>query len=363
MNRRVALVALGLVLALRPAWGQAPAPTGGIGAHGAELVQLLDRPRVAPEPQSQGESRTADGLTAATLRFRSEAHPDGTFEQVPVLIVRPADRTPTRRPAVIALHGTGGTKEGMRPWLDDLAKRGFVAVALDGRYHGERNSGKPGTEAYNAAIVRAWQAKPGEPQAHPLYLDTVWDVWRTVDYLQSRPDVDPDRIGLMGISKGGIETWLAAAGDPRIKVVVPAIAVQSFRWSLDHDKWHARANTVKQAHEAVAKERNEPEVTRDTCLALWSKVLPGILDRFDPPSLLPEYAGRPLLILNGELDPNCPITGAEVAFEATRQAYHAAGADDRLKILVAPGVGHKLTPAQHDAALAWFTTWLKPTAP
>ena len=60
-----------------------------------------------------------------------------------------------RRPAVIVLHGTGGTKEGARSWLEELAAKGFIAVAIDGRYHGERSRGGTGTVAYNAAIVRA----------------------------------------------------------------------------------------------------------------------------------------------------------------------------------------------------------------
>ena len=43
---------------------------------------------------------------------------------------------------------------------------------------------------------------------------------------------------------GGIETWLAGAVDDRIKVAVPAIAVQSFRWSLENDRWQGRARTI-----------------------------------------------------------------------------------------------------------------------
>jgi hypothetical protein len=47
---------------------------------------------------------------------------------------------------------------------------------------------------------------------------------------------------MIGISMGGIQTWLAASVDERVKVLVPAIAVQSFRWSLENDKWQgARA--------------------------------------------------------------------------------------------------------------------------
>ena len=60
---------------------------------------------------------------------------------------------------------------------------------------------------------------------------------RLVDYLKTLKDVDAKRIGLIGISKGGIETYLAAAVDQRIAVAVPVIGVQSFRWALENDQW------------------------------------------------------------------------------------------------------------------------------
>src|SRR5439155_1323006 len=150
---------------------------------------------------------------------------DGTAERVPALLVKPATAT-GRLPAVIVLHGTGGTKDRMQDWLTDLAKRGIIGVAIDARYHGDRAGGAKGKEAYEQAILRAWRAKPGVPQEHPFYYDTVWDLWRTVDVLRDRPDVDPVRIGMLGVSMGGIETWLAAAADERVAVAVPAIAVQ-----------------------------------------------------------------------------------------------------------------------------------------
>jgi fermentation-respiration switch protein FrsA (DUF1100 family) len=55
------------------------------------------------------------------------------------------------------------------------------------------------------------------------------------------------------------------------------------------------------------------------------------------------FAPRPLLIVNGEKDPNNPLEGARLAFASARVAYHAAGADNKLVIDVAPGVGHQVT--------------------
>ncbi|MFO0951974.1 MAG: alpha/beta hydrolase, partial [Isosphaeraceae bacterium] len=143
-------------------------------------------------------------------------------------------------------------------------------------------------------------------------------------------------------------------------VAVPAIGVQSFRWSLEHGAWQGRANTIKAAHEQAARDLGHANVDAEVCRALWSKVIPGILDEFDCPSMLRLFAGRPLLILNGEKDQNCPIDGAKIAFASAERAFRDAGAGDRLRIDVAEGVGHAVTPEQRKLALEWFRRWLRP---
>jgi hypothetical protein len=142
---------------------------------------------------------------------------------------------------------------------------------------------------------------------------------------------------------------------------VPAIAVQSFKWSLENDRWQGRARTIWPAHEAAAKDLGEKDVNQKVARALWSKILPGILDRFDGPSLLPLIAPRPLLVTSGELDPNCPLGGAKLAFDTATRAYQAAGASDKLKISVAPGVAHKVTDAQKVEIVDWLVKWLAPS--
>ncbi|MFO0959836.1 MAG: dienelactone hydrolase family protein [Isosphaeraceae bacterium] len=351
------------------ACGSAPAQDLVSSAPATEVrdgfLKLIDRPRIPldsrAEPLREGETEKEAPRVLERLSFAAEKRADGSLERVPALVLRPeADPSKPRRPAVIVLHGTGGNKEGSLPWLRDLARCGILGLAIDGRYHGERAGGLPGTEAYNEAIVRAFRTAAGQPQEHPFYFDTAWDVMRAVDYLRGRPDIDPDRIGLIGFSKGGIEAWLAGAADERILVTVPAISVQSFRWSLDHGQWQARANTIKVASEAVAKDLGKSTVDAETCRALWDKVIPHILDAYDCPSMLRLFAGRPLLILNGEEDPNCPIGGAEVAFRSARKAYEEQGASDRLRIHVAPKVAHQVTSEQAKEARDWFVRWLKP---
>jgi dienelactone hydrolase len=344
----------------------APLETGTPAEVKRAFLALLDRPRVALDVKREAPDLASDGLVTEHWSFASEKLVDGSMERVPVLVIRPKAGA-GKRPAVIALHGTGGHKDGMRSWLIELAKLGIIGVAIDGRYHGDRTvaataRGAKRTQSglYVDAITRAWRTKAGQPQEHPLYYDTCWDVWRTVDYLVSRDDVDPKRIGVLGISKGGIETWLAGAVDDRIAVAIPAISVQSFRWSLENEQWHGRARTVAGAHDAASHDLGELKVNARVCRELWNKVMPGILGPFDCPSMIRLFAGRPLLILNGETDPNCPIAGANVAFAAAQAAYKEANASDRLRIMVARGVGHAITKEQHDAAIAWFVRWLEP---
>jgi dienelactone hydrolase len=323
----------------------------------AAFRKLLDRPAVPLDAQVEVTS-SANGLTRELLTFAVEKKPDGKEERVPLLLVRP-DKETGKLPAVIVLHGTGGNKEGQLGFLNELAKRGIIGVAIDARYHGARAGGKKGAAAYNEAIARAWRARKGEAQEHPFYYDTAYDLWKTVDYLKTRTDVDGDNLGMIGFSMGGIETWLAASVDERVKVIVPAIGVQSFRWSLDNDRWQARANTIKAAHEAAAKDLGEDKVNQKVCRELWNKVIPGMLDQFDCPSMLRLCAGRPLLILGGEDDPNCPLEGAKIAVAEAEKAYKEAKATDKLKVLIAPGVKHAVTPEQRQAALDWFEKWLK----
>lgn len=363
MKNLAVLILAGLVLvAAHPmALSTSPAIKTPPSVIRANFLALINRPHIPFDAQHHETKPPYRNLITERLSIAVERRANGTVERIPMLVVK-AEKTTGRLPVVLVCHGTGGRKEGMWTWLEQLAHRGFLAVAIDGRFHGERNNDQPNTTAYNEAIYKAFHARP-EFQTHPFYYDTCFDLMRTIDYLITRDDADPERIGMIGTSKGGIETYLTAAADQRVRVVVPAIAMQSFRWGLDHDRWQARANTAKLAHEMVAADLHQSGVTSETCRIMWAKIIPGIRDDYDGPSMVRLLAGRPTLILNGELDPNCPIRGAEQAFEAARAAFHEADADDRLKIMIAPGVGHTITSEQHMAALEWCVTWLKPTTP
>jgi dienelactone hydrolase len=316
----------------------------------AAFLKLIDAPRVELAPEVH-QMASAPGFVQEHFSFSVEAGQRATG-----LLLKP-QRSTGRLPVVIQLHGTGGSKEQMLPRLTQLAGRGFVAVSIDGRYHGERTgSARPPLDsAYGSAILHAY--KTGSE--HPFFYDSVLDVMRLIDYLETRPDVDASRIGLGGTSKGGIETYLAAAVDPRIAVSVPERGVQSFKWALDHAAWDSRAWTFREALEAAARE-SKAAVNAAFLRQFYDRVAPGIYGEFDAPSMLPLAAPRPMLVINGDSDPRTPMAGVRQSAAAAERAYTAAGARDKFVLQVMADTGHENTPEIEKAMVEWFVRWLKP---
>jgi dienelactone hydrolase len=315
------------------------------------FLQVIDRPRVALKPEL-AELPPVEGLKKYHLWFYSDA-----TERVPGYLLLPdAERFKGRRPVVIALHGTGGNKDSVADLVLRAAKAGFIGIAIDGRFHGERTKAGTGATEYYEAITRAFKTGSG----HPLYYDTAWDVMRLVDYLGTRKDVDATRIGLTGISKGGIETYFTTAADSRIAAAVPYIGVQSFKWALDNGQWRARIATIQSGFDAAAASAGKSPGSVDFVRQFYARVVPGIDGRFDGPAMLAAIAPRPLLVVNGDSDANTPIAGVRLSVAAARPFYEAAGASDKLQLIVQENTSHRVNPENFDLGLAWFIKWLEP---
>jgi dienelactone hydrolase len=319
----------------------------------AEFRALLKRPAVDPKPSFQTV------ITDSVLMEKGFIYSEAT-EKVPVLIYKPVSPALRTYPVVICLHGTGGSKDDatIRDLLYRLSKNGIMGVAIDARYHGERvKGGAHGAQEYVEAIIRAWKNTDARNQEYPFYFDTVYDLWKLTDYLVTRKDVQANRIGMMGISMG-IQTWMAASADQRIKVAVPVIAAQSFQWSLENNSWQGRAKTIWEAHRQAAIDLGDSSVNKENVRALWAKLLPGITGKFDCPSMIRLFAPRPLLLLNNEKDVNCPLPGAQLAFEAATRTYKSPNAVNKLKIHVTPGEPHRFLPEHVKLTMEWFKKWL-----
>jgi dienelactone hydrolase len=314
-----------------------------------DFLKLIDHPRVPLD--AKVEDPKPDG---ALQRFHfSFAEAEGS--RVPGILLKSADSN-GKRPVVIALHGTGGNKESELPLMRDLAARGFIAVAIDAPYHGERTKSGKGSAEYQEAILRAFR----DQHEHPFFYDTVWDVMRLIDYLETRDDVDAARIGLFGVSKGGIETFLAAAVDPRIACAVPCIGVESFRWAIENDAWHSRIGTIQSAFDTAAKESHVEHPGAEFVREFYDRVAPGLAGEFDGPAVLPLIAPRPLLVINGDSDARTPLPGLKQCTDAAAKAYREAHAEDRFVVRLQEHTAHKVTAESQLAAVEWLVRWLKP---
>jgi cephalosporin-C deacetylase-like acetyl esterase len=109
------------------------------------------------------------------------------------------------RPAVIVLHILGGDFPLSRLFCNRLAQQGVSALFVKMPFYGPRRQGT----SQRMVSVNPDETVAGMTQA-------VLDIRRSVAWLAARDDVDPQKIGIFGISLGGITGGLAAGIEPRI---------------------------------------------------------------------------------------------------------------------------------------------------
>jgi len=147
-----------------------------------------------------------------------------------------------RRPTVICPHGHGSggrfspagradvpiiaqqVKVYNYDYAVKLAERGFVTFAMDARGFGQRRIQNKQDDRLDPNLFIASSCHELMIMAYPLGQTITgmwtWDLMRLVDYAESRPEVDPERIGCAGLSGGGLQTLYLTALDKRIKAGV-----------------------------------------------------------------------------------------------------------------------------------------------
>ncbi len=282
------------------------------------------------------ERRQCDGFVQEKVLFSSE---EDMAVPAYVLVPEMYDGR-TRLPALICQHGHGNGKDdtvgiahgNSSHWEllrrlrydygPDMARRGYVVLAMDARGFGERAVGTDmdsGDDGCHMAQIKA----------QLLGLNTltlnVFDLMRCIDYLISRPEVDPERIGCMGLSYGGTLTLFAAALDERIKVAV----VSGYLTSLYEQTF----------------------VRGDTC---GQQIVPGLLQWGDLSDVACLIAPRALLVESGTQDPSFDIDAARSAVRDVGRLYDVLGVGERLAHHVFEG-GHRWDGARTPA---WLERWM-----
>ncbi|MEY4941695.1 MAG: hypothetical protein RIQ93_3430 [Verrucomicrobiota bacterium] len=175
---------------------------------------MLGLPPRGGDLQAEARGTVAhDGLVIEKWVLTAE-----TGSRMPTLLYRPA-QPGAKMPALVLTHGHGGSKSRtFNQYSAQLyAKLGLAVVVFDPIGEEERHlAGQLGTRAHDDAGNDARAAKAGRLIMGKL----VFDSMRAIDWLRTRTDIDPKRIGVAGSSNGGAQsTWLAAL-EPRIKAAL-----------------------------------------------------------------------------------------------------------------------------------------------
>ena len=177
------------------------------------------------------ERTPLNARTVATVKKDGYRVEKVLFESMPNLFVTANLFIPDgdgRRPAIVMSCGHADTGKDCDIYLRACViavKQGFVALMYDPYEQGERREfpGIGSTQHHNIIGVKASLLGWSMPMLR------IWDGMRAIDYAESRPEVDKDRIGFMGQSGGGTMTALMTAVDWRLKATAPSCYLTSLR--------------------------------------------------------------------------------------------------------------------------------------
>jgi pimeloyl-ACP methyl ester carboxylesterase len=233
-----------------------------------------------------------------------------------------------RMPTVIALNGHGPGKsrtvgiasalaeeeiirDGHEDYGLQAVREGYIAFCPDQRGFGEATDEDHLNQPYHVSCQ--YSAGRSLMLGRSLLGERIWDVSRTIDWLNTRADVEPGRIACVGHSGGGTAALFASALEPRIKAAVVNGYLCSWGRSI-YAVGHCPCNYV-----------------------------PNLAQYADCGDIGGLIAPRPLLINAGEQDDIFPIDGAQDAYETVLAAYAESGAADRTQFYVGPD-GHRFYP-------------------
>ncbi len=238
-----------------------------------------------------------------------------------------------QQPAPAILYLSGHTADGYRSptylhKILNLVKKGFVVFAFDPVSQGERleyydpESGE--SVVGRATLEHSYSNVQSYLSGSSLAMHMTWDGIRAIDYLLTREEVDPERIGMTGRSGGGTQTAYIAALDDRVAASAPECWITSYRRIL----------------QTIGPQDAEQN--------LYHVILRGI-DKVD---YLIARAPKPTLIITTTED-FFSIQGAREAYEEVSAMYRALGYPDHID-MVEDGGPHASTPKNREAMYAFF---------
>ncbi|MBL8227003.1 MAG: acetylxylan esterase [Bryobacterales bacterium] len=270
------------------------------------------------------------GRVTGTLRRSGYRIEKVVFESLPGVLVPGHLYLPEgasgRVPAILFYNGHWYEASKMLPdhqaFAIHMARSGFAVFSFDPFGQGERGVSTRDHRRVSSLLAGISQQGFAE-----------YETQCALEYLLSRPEVDPKRIGMTGASGGGYNTWITASLDDRIRVAVPVVGTSQFalqiRFARDLD-WYRAA---EHCH-----------------------FIPGLITFADNHELLAMIAPRPVLVINSTTDPGF-VAGTLVDYG--RNLYAAHGMAERFGYFNDPSSGHGYQQRKREAAYGWFLRYLR----
>jgi dienelactone hydrolase len=295
--------------------------------HVAQNFARATGPLPSPMKRVPLDVKEIESVKVGNLIRRKVTFASDGATRVPAYIFAPAERPAGKLPAILALHQTtrvgkdepaGLGNKDMAYGLE-LAQRGYVVIVPDYPSFGEYKYDFAASKGYASGTMRA-----------------IWDNVRAVDVLETLPEVDAERIGVIGHSLGGHNAIFTAFFDTRLKAVVSNCGFCTFQKD-DVPSWTG----------PVYMPRIKTEFGND------AKKVP-----FDFQELVAGIAPRAFLASAADKDNDFDLSGVKDCVTAAKPIYKLLNAADKLETSYY-AAGHSFPPAARKAAYEFLDRHLK----
>jgi len=252
------------------------------------------------------------------------------LEPVPAILLIPEKRR-TPAPGLLYIHWHGGMydlgKEQLLLGVDVqpayapvCAEKGIVTLAIDSWcFGGRKHAADGGVGEQEAFKEMLWRGRV-------LFGMMMFDEFRALDYLASRAEVDPHRLGALGMSMGATKAWWLAALDPRVRLCLDVCCL------TDYDEL-IRAHGLEEH-------------------GIYYYV-PALLKHFNTSQINELIVPRPRLSVNGRKDPLTPPHGVELVRDFLMPLYRKFGKEEDCRIELFD-CDHVELPAMRQLILKWL---------
>lgn len=216
------------------------------------------------------------------------------------------------------------TRPDFQAFCINMARLGFIVLSWDPFGQGER--GVSHREHRRTEALLAGVSQQGIAE---------YETRCALEYLLSRREVDPARIGMTGASGGGFNTWITTALDDRIAVAVPVVGTSEF-------------------YEQIAACRPLDWYHADE----HCHFVPGLIRFANNHEFIAMTAPRPLLIIAASEDQSFPVAGVREVFRYGRELYSAFHQAGSIGYFEDNTEGHGYQRKKREAAYGWFLKFL-----